>query len=69
MGVKFRNKAVNGITALLLIVLVIAILAFGPWVAMWTIGVLFGVFIDFNLKTWFAMLLLLALVRGGSSSK
>ena len=40
----------------------------GPILFLWTIEVLFNVYVDLTPKTWFAAWLFLALVRGGGNS-
>jgi len=65
---KFRGNAVSGAGALLVIALVIALICLGPWLFMWSVGVLFGGEIIFGFKTWLAALVLCGLLRGGSSS-
>ena len=51
--------------ALILILLVIALLVFGPLLSIWALNTLFGLGIAYTLKTWFAALVLGGIVAGG----
>ena len=49
--------------ALLIILLALLLIVFGPFLMIWSINTLFGLTIPFTLKTWLA-----ALILGGSFS-
>lgn len=60
----------SNLTSIALIVLVIATLAFGPWVTIWALNTLFPLLaIEFNLATWFAVIWLSALVKTTVNTK
>ena len=44
------------------------VLAVGPWLLFWSVGVLTGFVVPFTAKTWLAAVVFLACVRGGGSS-
>ena len=47
----------SNLTVIALIALIIAIIAFGPWVTIWALNALFPLLaIPFNLATWFAVI-------------
>ena len=54
----------KAILILLTILIAVTAVVFGPIIAMWCVGVLFGYTIPLTLKTWFAMLLVLGMVGG-----
>ncbi len=52
------------------LVIVIALLALGPWLTIWALNTLFPVLaIEFNLSTWAAVILLGAFLRANVSVK
>lgn len=59
----------TGLVLLLLVLVVLAII-FGPLLAIWSINTLFTLTIAYSLKNWFAMLLLMMLFgKSGVSVK
>lgn len=55
----------------LIIALIIMLIILGPLLTIWSLNTLFGLQIDINIATWFAMLWLGGVLKGraGSSSK
>jgi len=49
---------------LFVVVLVIALIIFGPLLTIWSLNTLFGLGIAYSLKTWFAALILGGIVGG-----
>lgn len=56
-------------SGLTVIAIVIAIVVGGPLLIIWSINTLFAIGIAYTIKTWFAALVLGAVIGGGSSSK
>jgi len=55
---------------LLGLVLILALLAIGPWLVIWALNVLFPVLaIQFGLSTWFAVIVLGAFLRANVTVK
>ena len=61
----------NFIKLALGIVLIVALLALGPWLIIWSWNTLFGTLhmIDFNIWTWSAVILLGTFFRANVSTK
>jgi hypothetical protein len=54
----------SNLAAIALIALIIAVIAFGPWVTIWALNTLFPLLaIQFNFATWFAVIWLGAFVK------
>jgi hypothetical protein len=51
-----------------LVLLIIVLIIFGPFLLIWSLNTLFGLAIPFTFKTWFASLILGAAVKGGASA-
>jgi hypothetical protein len=54
----------NKTNAIALLLLIVAIFVFAPWIAFWAINVLFAYSIPYTLKTWFAYWVLMLFVFG-----
>lgn len=52
----------------LIFIIAILLIIFGPFLSIWAVNTLFGLTIPFTLKTWFAALILGGLVSGRASS-
>ena len=48
--------------------IVVLLLVFGPFLAIWSMNTLFGLGIAYTLKTWLAALILVGIVCGASAS-
>jgi hypothetical protein len=59
----------SGAAALILILLFIALVIFGPLPAIWSVNVLFATSIGYGLAEWFAALILMGVFGSGSASK
>jgi hypothetical protein len=53
--------------AVLLIVFICAVIAFGPLLTIWALNTLFGLGIAFTAKTWFAVVILGGLFSASSN--
>ena len=54
----------NKPTLIALLLLIVAVFVFAPWIVFWTINVLFAFSIPYTLKTWFAYWVLMLFVFG-----
>lgn len=53
----------------LVAVLIVAVIAIGPLLTIWSLNALFGLGIAYSVKTWFATFILASLVSGGVVKK
>jgi hypothetical protein len=53
----------NGITAIIIVASVVALIIFGPFLTIWSINTLFGLGIVYTFKTWLAVVLLASAFR------
>jgi hypothetical protein len=59
----------TGSAVVLIFVIAILLIIFGPFLSIWAVNTLFGLTIPFTLKTWFAALVLGGLVSGRAGSR
>ena len=62
------NTKMDTDTIVGLIVLLILVIVFSPFVAIWCVNTLFGTVLEYSFLNWFCVFLLLGLVRGASTS-
>ena len=70
IGTTIENSLFIGasVGAVVLVLLLIAIIVFQPFIIIWAINVLFGVGIPYTFKTWLAMFTIIMVIRSNSAA-
>ena len=63
-----QNREDNTVKNFVYAAIIVAVIVIGPILMIWSLNTLFGLGIDYSLKTWFAALIVSATIQVGRSS-